>query len=203
MLTARQTRLADFTSIEQHPMWILQEHFLSNVIGKVNYNKMKSNKCISSYITVSDEAFALLCIDNVYGKLVSDVYKGENGPNKLKWVGVQSPQKISTTKYTNKNGDDDTSSSTSHQSNSSPVYMMKFQGWSELGLANFDKWCKNVAFKRKSDMSKQIEEVILQRHQELKGEGKKKEKQQKRNIEQSKYKPFQTYGYVFPYVLKP
>ena len=46
---------------------ILEEfasHVLANVVGRTNYKRQKRIGCLSSWATVSDEALALLCLEN-------------------------------------------------------------------------------------------------------------------------------------------
>ena len=119
-------------TVEKHLLYLLHKYFLPSVVGKVKYSQRKAASKLSDFVTVSDEAFALLCIANTYDKVVFKYFKEQ--PDILTWDGnMPSPPNVIKSKYTDKRVD-----------KTSP----KLQGWSIEGLTVFDRWCHDIATSR-------------------------------------------------------
>ena len=67
---SRSHPIVSFDTVEKHPLYLLHKYFLPSVVGKVKYSQQKAILKVSDFVTVSDEAFALLCIANTYDKIV-------------------------------------------------------------------------------------------------------------------------------------
>ena len=65
---SRSHPIVGFDTVEKHPLYLLHKYFLPSVVGKVKYFQQKAISKISDFVTVSDKAFALLCIANTYDK---------------------------------------------------------------------------------------------------------------------------------------
>ena len=131
--------------MEKHPLSLLHKYFLPSVVGKVKYSQQKAISKISDFVTVSDEAFALLCIANTYDKIVFKYFKEH--PDILNWdENMPSPPNVVKSKYTDKRVD-----------SASP----KLQGWSIEGLTVFDRWCHEIAALRLTKNSNDLEHAIL------------------------------------------
>ena len=94
-----------FGTVKKHPLYLLHKYFLLSVVGKVKYSQRKAVARLLDFFTVSDEAFALLCIANTYGKAVFKYLKEQ--PDVLKWDhgNMPSPPNVIKSKYTDKRAD--------------------------------------------------------------------------------------------------
>ena len=135
-----------FDKLEMHPLYLLHKYFLPSVVGKVKYSQRKAAAKLSDFVTVSDEAFALLCIANTYDKVVFKYFKEQ--PDVLNWDHgkMTSPPNIIKSKYTDKRAN-----------KASP----KLQVWSIEGLTVFDRLCHDIATSRLTKNSEDLENAIL------------------------------------------
>lgn len=113
------------------------EYFLSAVIGKRDYNKVKHKSLLSSYATSSDESFALIVLENNMERWI-DMHEGNN-------------QKSSTVmpKYTN-------AGKTTYNENGSSN--QHYKGWSAQGLTRYNKLFELVKKDRKKHYAVKWEE---------------------------------------------
>ena len=113
------------------------EYFLSVVVGKRHYLKVSHLQKVSEYATKSDEALALLLLENSFDRW-SDMAKKDI-------------QKDSTVppKYTN-----------GGISNGASGRSRKFGGWSLDGLDRYDELYKLVAKNRASEHADDVEEAF-------------------------------------------
>jgi hypothetical protein len=127
---SRSHSVLGFDKLKKHPLYLLHKYFLPSVVGKVKYSQRKAAARLSDFVTVSDEAFALLCIANTYDKVVFKYFKEQ--PDVLNWDhdNMPSPPDVIESKYTDKRVDKASS---------------KLQGWSIEELTVFDWWCHNIA----------------------------------------------------------
>ena len=115
---ARTYPLSIYTAMEEYSMWLVRKYFLPSVVGKVKYTSQNMCKVISRNVTVTDKAFALLCIANIYDRVIYQCFVQEPEMlNSSDWL--PNPFAAVKNKYTEKKQD------------SSSV---KFQGWSLEGL---------------------------------------------------------------------
>ena len=143
---SRLHSIVGFGTVEKHPLYLLHKYFLPPVVGKVKYSQRKAVSKLSDFVTVSDEAFALLCITNTFDKFVFKYFKEQ--PDVLNWDhgNMQSPPNVIKSKYTDKRAD-----------KTSP----KLQGWSIEGLTVFDRWCHDISTSRLTKSSDDLENAIL------------------------------------------
>ena len=115
---SRSHSIVGFGTVEKHPLYLLHKYFLPSVVEKVKYSQKKATGSLSDFVTVSDEAFALLWIANTYDKVVYKHFKEQ--PDVLNWDhwNMPSPSNVIKSKYTDKRAD-----------KASP----KLQGWSIEG----------------------------------------------------------------------
>jgi hypothetical protein len=104
---------------------------------------------LSDFVTVSDEAIALLHTGNIYDKIVFKYFKEH--PAVLNWNhgNMQSSPNVNKSKYSDKQVD-----------KASP----KLQGWSIEEWTVFDRWCNDIAMSRLPKNSDDLESTIL-RHE--------------------------------------
>ena len=100
---------------------------------------------ISRNGTVSDKAFALLCIANIYGRVIYQYFVQE--ADMLNWSDwVPNPLAVVKNKYTEKSQD---------------LSAVKFQGWSLEGIKVFNRLCQDIEEFRQTANSLQLESAIL------------------------------------------
>ena len=102
---SRSHSIVGFGTVEKHPLYLLHKHFLPSVVGKVKYSQRKTEARLSDFVTVSDEAFALLCIGDTYDKVEIKYFKEQ--PDVLNWDhgNMPSPPDVIKSKYTDKKAD--------------------------------------------------------------------------------------------------
>ena len=116
------------------------DHFLSLVVGKRYYNQVKHVQKVSDYASTSDEALALLIVENNYARWV-DMAKNNNTRTSRIMP-----------KFTNGGvSDGDVASS------------RQYQGWSDEGLSRFNELFQAVSEDRATECGKQFE-VDYMRH---------------------------------------
>jgi len=113
------------------------EYFIAPVVGKIFYKENRCDRLISDYISVSDEAFAILIFENNY-ETWCDMVKRNN--TKLSPV-IQ--------KYTN-------GGSSSGKNGSS----RRYQGWNSEGIKRFNDLFDLVKADRESAHAKPFEEAF-------------------------------------------
>ena len=142
---ARTYPLSNYPTMEEHPMWLVHIYFLPSVVGKVKCTSQKMCKVISRNVTVSDEAFALLCVANIYDRVIYQCFVQE--PDILNWSDrLPNPLAAVKNKYTEKSQD---------------FSAVKFQGWSLEGLKVFNRLCQDIEEFRQTTNSVQSESAIL------------------------------------------
>ena len=110
-------------------------YFVSAVVGKMNYKKKSCNLVLSKYATVSDEAFALLSLENNFDTWIDMGLTGNSKTSKV-------PRK-----YTN--GGNSLGKVATSQHN---------KGWSNEGLHRFNELFGLVEMNRAAPVAKQFEE---------------------------------------------
>ena len=110
-------------------------YFVSAVIGKMDYKKKSCTMVLSKYATVSDEAFALLCLENSYNTRMD---MGVTGNKKTSYV----PRK-----YTNDGSSKGKNGTSQHN-----------KGWSDEGLCRFNELFDLVEKNRDVPYALQFEE---------------------------------------------
>jgi len=116
------------------------DHFLSIVVGRRHYLKVSHLQKVSEYATKSDEALALLLLENSFDRW-SDMAKKQ----------IQKNSEIPP-KFTN-----------GGLSNGSSGRSKKFGGWSVEGLDRYDVLYKLVAKNRESENAEDAEEAFRQK----------------------------------------
>ena len=108
-------------------MHIFVTHFLLCVSGKTNWLSNCKTQKNSELTTVSDEALALLLLDNMWDKWIDHDPKEFFGPGERDETGKQKGATSICGKYT-KNGSGS----------------KKFKGWSKEGMDQFNLYCNKV-----------------------------------------------------------
>ena len=134
-------------------------YFVSSVIGKMDYKKKCCSNLLSTYATVSNEAFAILSFENNFDTWMD---MGVRGDTKTSQV----PRK-----YTNGGKSQNKTATSQHN-----------KGWSDEGLNRFNVLFDLVEKNRASPYAKQFEED-LRKWCEAKAEGKKRKKVEKLFVE--------------------
>jgi hypothetical protein len=101
---ARSYSLSNYPTTEEHLMWLVNKYFLPSVVGKIKYTSQKKCKEISRNVTLSDEAFALLYVANIYDRVIYQCFVQE--PEMLTWSDwLPNPLAVVKNKYTEKSQD--------------------------------------------------------------------------------------------------
>jgi len=128
--------LEDFLLLRTKPeiMKIFAEKFLSCVVGRVAFRRQSANLVLQEFVTKTDEAFALLCIENIYDRFINiDIntwYAPQDGKRK---------RHCKTGKYTEN----------AHKAH-------RYGGWNHVGMTRFNELCEIVELDR--DANKEWEE---------------------------------------------
>ena len=114
------------------------EYFIAPVVGKIFYKENRCDRLMSDYISVSDEAFAILIFENNYDTWC-DMVKRNN-------------TKLSTVirKYTNGGSSSGKNSSSTR----------RYQGWNSEGIKRFNDLFDLVKEDRESPHAKPFEETF-------------------------------------------
>src|SRR5687768_17268078 len=114
-------------------------YFVSAVIGKMDYKKNSCTMVLSKYATVSDEAFALFCLENNYQTWMD--------------MGLTGNKKTSNIPHKYTNGRLSKSKNGTSQHN---------KGWSDKGLRRFNELFGLVEKNREGSYVKKFEEDFRQ-----------------------------------------
>ena len=120
-----------------------------NMITRASWKSNHDTEDMSKYISVSDEAFAMLILENIAGNLIPEgTGQGDGVTGTRRMIGCKH-----TTKYT-KGGKDDRDDEG------------KMRGWRRKGVTRFNELCKDVMVRRGiTSISKQLEKDLRQRYQ--------------------------------------
>jgi hypothetical protein len=128
---------------DNDPMMFLVEHMFGQAHGLRNWRSAKGFQRISQVLTVSDEAFVLLSIENGWDAIQKDIDDNEDEGHTKRNVYARG-------KYTN------------HGTN------LRYGGWSPEGIERFNELYDMVEKNRKEPWAKKVEEEItkklLRRH---------------------------------------
>ena len=101
--------------------------FLSCTVGKVTYKERVMEERISSFVTISDEAYTVVYLENCYNRWLAEANGSEEDTH---------PEK----KWT-----------------SAPQSVTLYKGWDEDGIKRYNKLFKSITNKRKEEESKCLE----------------------------------------------
>ena len=122
------------------------EDYVSVVVGKIDFKRKSKCMKLSSFVTISDEAFALLTIKNneeAWPAKVNNTLLGEG----------ETPEEEPKTRYTNR-----------RRLSGSPR-----DGWTREGMKQFLEYYKLVAENRNSAVGRKFEEEYLEECKKDKG----------------------------------
>ena len=143
--------------------------FVSGVVGIRHFDRNKTTSSYSTYVTVSDEAFTILSLENNWERWSAmareEDWRESDVPSK--WT-TSRDKKIKRDEYGNRLGDNDTAQAT------------RYRGWSYQGIARYNQLCDEIEKKRGTETFQAFEEYLVTEFQtEEEEEGKKKGKRQK------------------------
>jgi hypothetical protein len=131
-------------------------HVLANVVARTYYKRQKRLGCLSSWATVSDEAFALLCLENGEDVWLEEKTSLENIRNSgkepkkrkkgSKFNGSMKP------KYTMLQPEDTENSNLKNT----------FVGWTKQGLRRYNDLCRQISNARGETTRQALETFLLQ-----------------------------------------
>jgi hypothetical protein len=112
---------------------IFCDAFLSNVVGRNDYNSKVGHTVISEMASVGDEAFAIVCVENSIDRWKEEV-EDPAKTNKAKWKP---------TRYT-----------------ANPSEASKYGGWSLEGIRRFNSLCQTIVPEMRQRTIKLEEEYV-------------------------------------------
>lgn len=122
--------------------FVFFEFFLPGVVGKKKFKNRVDLQRVSDIATISDEAFAILLLENSWEKWTDEVLKNTKDPEKLempKWTKIPDSGK-------------------------------RYCGWRKEGILHFNELYKTVKQDRLDDEKKQKEDQIEYRYLKMKKE---------------------------------
>ena len=139
--------------------------FVSAVIGKMNYKKKSCSFVLSKYATVSDEAFALLSLENNYETWIDMGLTGNTKTSKVprKYTnGGKVQGKVGTSKH-NKGWSDEGL----HRFNELFDLVEKNRNlpFAHQFEEDFRKWCEEKALGKRKKVEKLFVEAVKVRHE--------------------------------------
>ena len=178
----------DFTDIDIRPDTIEDRHtefnmyidfvqfYVSGVIGLRYFEKHKCQKLYRNYVTVSDEAFAILTIENNWDRWIAmaGTEEWKTSPVPTKWTVTRTKADNAKQKAT-----------TTGSQNSEPT-ARRFRGWSSEGIQRYNQLFDEIKAERQTGRAKRFEEKLLEHFQHKKAKGNKKHKKK----EQQPQTPF-------------
>ena len=159
-------------TVQRHNLGKIYYKFALNFISVVVRKKKFENYCIrfpfSQYVTVSDEAFALLIFENNYDRWTSMAINDQWTSSSIKPAYTSGGNVNQTTKPTiasnskkyKKNTIEKSVASTAVVNNEVPT-TSKFQGWSIVGIRRFNELYDLIATERNLESGKEFETDFL------------------------------------------
>lgn len=143
-------------------------YFISNVIGKRNFDNRNWQFPLSRYVSICDEAFALLVFENNFDRWLDMAVRddwtsssvkpkyttGGNAnqtPKSDKNVSLAKKGKSSSTDFSRTEGFEENDPSTA-----------MYQGWSMKGIKRFNELYDLVKVERESTLGSEFEDIYLQ-----------------------------------------
>ena len=137
---------------EMKIFWMFVDTCVVHMIPRKEWKENHVNKKLSEYIKPSNEAFAMLVLENIAPDLVD---------NEGNWVEGEVNRKMSTSRYTKgERGKDG-----------------KMRGWKECGVKRYNKLVHNVLLRRRLPF-KDVMEIELRKHYKLEMEKNEEAEQQ-------------------------
>jgi hypothetical protein len=131
--------------------------FVSGVVGIRHFDRNKCQKQLSKYVTISDEAFAVLTLENNWSRwscmAKRDEWKDSDVPSK--WTTSRDKRK-----HTKQGGDD-----SSCDEDSTPQ-ARRYRGWSAKGIARYNQLFKEIKLEREKDEYEEFETYCMEDFQE-------------------------------------
>jgi hypothetical protein len=142
------------------------EYYVSAVIGLRHFEKHKCNKQYRKYVTVSDEAFAILTLENNWDRwmamAIADLWK--TSPVPTKWTVTKDKSTIAAPRE----GDAATQKCEAEA--------RRFRGWSAKGILRYNQLFDQIKKERTTPRAERFEDKLMQhfQHKNVGGKGKNK-----------------------------
>ena len=152
--------------------------FVSGVVGIRHFDKHKCHDPISKYITISDEAFAVLTLENNWDRWSSMAAKNEWKDSEIhsKWTTSNEKRKEVSM---NQDAEESDSDEVTPQAK-------RFRGWSARGIARYNQIFSEIKEERTKQNYKEFEDYCTTEFlEEAEREGKNMSKRQKVQVEKA------------------
>jgi hypothetical protein len=143
--------------------------FVSGVVGIRHFDRNKTTSKYSSYVTISDEAFAVLSLENNWDRWSAMARDEEWRESEVatKWT-TSREKKVKRNEYGERMDDEETPQAT------------RYRGWSCHGISRYNQLFNEIREKRATKSFEQFEDYLLCEFKtEEDEEGKRKGKRQK------------------------
>jgi hypothetical protein len=135
--------------------------YVSGVVGIRQFNRNKSHTRYRTYVTVSDEAFAVLTIENNWDRWASMA-----GNENMKESTVSSMYTtLRDKRKTQKLQREDTNDSDSGGENDNVPQARRYRGWSALGIARYNQLFDEIKEYRTTPTFGRLEDYLMERFQ--------------------------------------
>ena len=155
---------------------IFASHFIAPVVGKHRYNNLCWRSTFLTYVSKSDEAFALLTFENNYDQWIGMANSNDWGSSSIKPAYTNGGNNLQTPKPPTgqmmfSKTDNPALISSGQSSRSSSV---RCQGWSAHGIKRFNELFDLVEKERESSIGLHFEEEYMKQCMNAREQGKKK-----------------------------
>jgi hypothetical protein len=157
---------------ENFPMYLdFVTFYVSPVIGLRHFNNEKSSKLYSSYATVSDEAFAVLTLENNWNRWMAMAVANHwtDSPIRTKYTVTRDKAVSGQQGSTKKKRKSDTSSAQIHasdpQEQENGPQARRYRGWSAHGINRYNQLFDQIEKERNTQRGKCFEKDLLDYYQ--------------------------------------
>jgi hypothetical protein len=153
--------------------------FVSGVVGIRHFDRNKCHMHYRKYVTVSDEAFTVLTLENNWTRWSSMAESGD-------WKESEEPSKWTTTKDKRNHKKSDSSQDCSDDENTPQA--RRYRGWSAQGIARYNQLFMEIKKEREKEEYSDFEEYCIDEFQE-EAEAQGKTKRKRKSIEPERQMP--------------
>ena len=154
--------LADRFQQEDYPVYKdFISYYVSGVVGIRRFERNKCHAKYSSYVTISDEAFAVLTLENNWDRW-SSMAKSKA------WRDSDVATKWTTTKDRRKHaaGTGDQNKTPTLSANDGVPQARRYRGWSAQGIARYNQLFNEIKVERTKQSFLEFEEYLIEEFQE-------------------------------------
>jgi hypothetical protein len=149
------------------------EYYVSAVIGLRHFEKHKCTQLYREYVTISDEAFAILTIENNWSRWI-DMATTED------WRSSSVPTKWTVTRDKTATAERRGRGNSKNDDDVQPT-ARRYRGWSAIGIERYNQLFDEITSHRAKNSSTLLEDRLLKHFQhetDMRGKSKRKQKKE-------------------------